>query len=269
MLIAFDGMDKEILDGMNCTHIEQKEFGTIDNTTDSINIKTSELFASFITGEPTETHGIIGLRQHDRSPIYNVYRRALHRESLENIKGFIRFRKTLKSILGFDKPKYSKEDLNSKTFFEKVDRAKPLFVPSYNPDPRWQIGMTHRVIAYDGRDRIRHFTEQWTNSRLEDFWDLSHDFWNLVMLHLHDPDPQQDLELGNYEKDYRRLESVAEEIKEEFDEKWTIIFMSDHGLPTENGHNENAFYSCNRELFPNKTPKITDFHDKILEIVEE
>lgn len=43
--------------------------------------------------------------------------------------------------------------------------------------------------------------------------------------------------------------------------------MSDHGLPTEEGHNENAFYSCNRELFGSETPKITDFHDRILEIV--
>ena len=45
--------------------------------------------------------------------------------------------------------------------------------------------------------------------------------------------------------------------------------MSDHGLPTPHQHNEKAFYSCNRELFGDTTPLITDFHDRILDIVGE
>lgn len=50
----------------------------------------------------------------------------------------------------------------------------------------------------------------------------------------------------------------------------TVLFVSDHGLPDveKGGHNENAFYSCNKELFGDKTPHITDFHDKILELTD-
>lgn len=69
---------------------------------------------------------------------------------------------------------------------------------------------------------------------------------------------------------YHEMDELAGEIIERAEENGfdTIIFMSDHGLPTveEGGHNENAFYSCNHELFGDKTPHITDFHDRILQL---
>ena len=72
------------------------------------------------------------------------------------------------------------------------------------------------------------------------------------------------------------MDEWVSEVKEKALDKGydKIIIMSDHGLPYDKnhdkeGHNLRAFYSCNEELFPDKTPKITDFHDKILELVEE
>jgi hypothetical protein len=66
------------------------------------------------------------------------------------------------------------------------------------------------------------------------------------------------------------MDEMAAEIQQKAEEEGfdTVLFISDHGLPdVENGgHNENAFYSCNRELFGDKTPHVTDFHDKILEL---
>jgi predicted AlkP superfamily pyrophosphatase or phosphodiesterase len=66
---------------------------------------------------------------------------------------------------------------------------------------------------------------------------------------------------------YKDIDNFAGRVKKYFSEDFdTIIFMSDHGLVTETGHNKNAFYSCNRPLFE-ESPDICDFHDKILDIV--
>lgn len=75
------------------------------------------------------------------------------------------------------------------------------------------------------------------------------------------------------EETYHEADRFAGEILEKAEENGfeTVIFMSDHGLPDveEGGHNENAFYSCNHELFGEETPHITDFHDKILELTSQ
>ena len=60
------------------------------------------------------------------------------------------------------------------------------------------------------------------------------------------------------------MDELAKKIKQKALQKGyeRIIFMSDHGLPAEEGHNENAFYSSNKELFGEEKPHITDFYDK-------
>jgi len=99
--------------------------------------------------------------------------------------------------------------------------------------------------------------------------------YDLIMAHFHKPDHIHHWfwEVGKMDKveeTYHEMDELGAEIQQEADEEGfdTVLFMSDHGLPdVENGgHNENAFYSCNRELFGDKTPHITDFHDKILEL---
>lgn len=108
-----------------------------------------------------------------------------------------------------------------------------------------------------------------TEKRIDDFWGLNFDFWPLVMLHLHQPDYSHH-HLDEIDKeDYQRLDEFAGKVLDRFGEDRTILFMSDHGFPDDDAHNKNAFYSCNRAIFGDKTPQITDFHDKIIELVEE
>ena len=99
------------------------------------------------------------------------------------------------------------------------------------------------------------------------------------MCHLHRTDHHQhqygDPSISTYDEEklqdlYEETDDLAGRIVGFFEEDYDyIIFMSDHGLPTEKEHNENAFYSCNKELFGDETPHITDFHDKILELTEK
>ena len=262
-------MDYDLVQDYDLENIKQKEFGLIDNSTDIKYRYTSELFASFITGETYDQHGVIKLLKTDKTKLGRLFNHGIIPDYLiENYRGFYRLnsltRKFLQFIRNPDKMKYTKEDLEEETLFEEVDVSKPLYVPSYNPDARWQLALPHKVADFSEVEKVRKYSELMTDSRLNEFYELSFDFWDLIMLHLHDPDPMQDLELGNYQRDYKRLDRKAQEIKRRIPEDWTVIFMSDHGRMEGEEHNKNAFYSCNRELFGSKKPHITDFYDKII-----
>jgi hypothetical protein len=55
LIIAFDGLDYELIQEFGLETIPQREFGKIDNTTGITSIVTYELFASFITGKTWKT----------------------------------------------------------------------------------------------------------------------------------------------------------------------------------------------------------------------
>jgi hypothetical protein len=65
---------------------------------------------------------------------------------------------------------------------------------------------------------------------------------------------------------YQQFDDLARDVVTTLAPTDSFIIMSDHGMPSEAAHNENAFYSCNVELFPDTTPHITDFHDRILDL---
>lgn len=98
--------------------------------------------------------------------------------------------------------------------------------------------------------------------------------FDFYMMHIHFADALHhmtgariDRVPSQLESEYRNLDQFSSDIITEFSEEFDyMVFMSDHGLPTDSSHNKNAFYSCNKELFGDKTPHITDFHDKILEL---
>lgn len=271
LIVAFDGMDYELIKNYDLEYIKQEEFGSIDNDTGIKYRYTSELFASFITGADSDEHGIVKLVKDDYNLLKRFLRSGLVPNNLvDNYRGFWRLNQITKSFIelfmDFNDVKYSKEDLKTSTFFEEIDCAKPLFVPSYNPDLRWQLSLPHNIAKVGSREEVREYCKKMTRSRLDDLDDLTLEFWDLIMLHLHDPDPMQDLELGGYRKDYERLDEIAKAITEKFSDEWTIIFMSDHGRMEGREHNTNAFYSCNKELFGEDEPHITDFYYKVINL---
>jgi hypothetical protein len=281
LVVALDGLDKELIEKFDLEYIKQGEFGGIDNKTGMTGIKTSELFASFITGKTYEKHGVKGLNKNSKFKWKERLSNLLFPNYLvSNFRGFTRLKKAFNLIIGGGKDKYTKEDLDSETLFDKIDNSKALFIPSYNPSIFW--------IARGKRGHLRDF--DYRNKRFLYYWDEYeyetrkrkllrpvNKWFDFCMMHFHRPDLHQhyygDPELSTYDEEklrklYQETDELAKDIIEYFSEDYdTIIFMSDHGLPTEDEHNENAFYSCNHKLFADETPHITDFHDKILELV--
>lgn len=286
LVVAFDGLDKDLIDKYGLEEIKQQEYGTLDNKTDVEHVKTSELFTSFITGLKTEEHGLEGLGTYhdgwkgDLMEFLNIG--YLKR----NMPGYYRFRTALKGILDLgEKRRYDRRDLDSETLFEKIDNSRAMFVPGYNPDLMWQGGgMTIAGGLGYSKEKVKDFWDERSYEvRKEKFLhELENDIISprdFLMVHFHRPDIYHhmygDVSAENLDFDeevlrrmYKETDEFASEIIEKAKEAGYdyIIFMSDHGLPTVKTHNENAFYSSNKELFGEKTPKITDFHDKILEL---
>ena len=281
LVIAFDGLDYDLIEEFDLTEIKQQEFGRLDNTATGA-IKTSELFASFITGKIST--GVSGLKKY-QNPKRGQYIRKFPDYLSENIRGF----STLKQILidvvkPGERVHYSKEDLKDDTLFEKVSSSRAMFVPSYNPSPFWQIGGLYRALSLDipVEENVELWrTREFRHRKEELFRELESDILEsrpLLMCHFHWPDFYQhmygDKAVGGFfDKEklrtmYKEVDELSKEIKLKAENQGYdyVIFMSDHGLPTEKEHNENAFYSCNKELFGDETPHITDFHDKILEL---
>jgi hypothetical protein len=283
LVVAFDGLDKELIEEFDLENIRQEEFGTIDNQTGMKNIYTSELFASFITGTNWEDHGIEHLTTWEDKTKGKVVETLAPKSIVETTKGFHRLRETLKTFLKTDEVKYSQEHIQEKTLFEKIDNSRAMYVPGYNPSIFWQLKAETLPLEYGyGSDiaaefwdtREHEFRKKNLFSELENEIVSPRDF---LMVHLHRTDFHQHLygdPTGVMDRDklrklYQETDELAGEILEKAEGKYdTIIFMSDHGLPAEHGHNENAFYSSNTKLFED-TPKLTDFHDRILELTEE
>lgn len=267
MLVAFDGMDKELLEKWDVEEVVQEEYGSIDNTSGMFGIWTTELFTSLITGENYGVHGVRGLGRWSNDNLEDF------EKFLEKYWFFRKFngvRKKFYGLLGFNHRGYTKQDYETETLFEEIPNSKSIDVPGYD----LLISKGGKHLKGLGLDAAVH-QQNWVHEKKkEDLFDAIEKDYDFLMAHFHKVDHFHHWfwEVGEEEpvkEAYEKFDEFAKEIKERAAPHFDyIIFMSDHGLPEDPGHNENAFYSCNKELFGDETPKITDFHDRILEIVQ-
>lgn len=280
LVIALDGMDLELIEEFGLENIKQEEFGQIDNQTGMSETFTSELFASFITGKTNQHHGIKGLTKWSNEKVGRM-EDAIDKLPLSNKTESLR-KAIIESInsLQAKQSKYSKEDLECDTIFEEVDNSRAMFVPSYNPSVFWVIGAGLEPVGYGYSldETVNHYdTREFRHRKEQLFKELENDITgarDFLMCHFHRPDIYHhlygDKEVGAFDEDklyqlYQELDEFADRVIEKAKEAGyeRIIFMSDHGLPTKEGHNKNAFYSSSDELFGEQKPRITDFHSKL------
>jgi hypothetical protein len=194
----------------------------------------------------------------------------------KEVRGFFRLDTAIGVLLGLDTMHYTAEDIKDQTILDRIPNSRADYVPPYSTS-LFQITGAKADAYRNG----------YNTDDVEDFWrtrEFAHrksklmrpvnTFFDFYMMHIHFADAFQHMTGANQETKpqsleglYQELDSLARDILDYFSSEFEhIVFMSDHGLPTKKAHNKNAFYSCNRELFGDKTPHITDFHDKILEL---
>lgn len=286
LVVAFDGLDKELIKEFDLGLVERKDFGSIDNSTNISSIKTSELFASFITGSSYEEHGVEGIVNFNYNLRGRIIDFVVPNFLRSNVRGFFTLKEILKLIFNVEKVGYSKESIEAETLFDRIENSRAMFVPTYESSKIWKVGDPFNLLqkGFTVKETVNFWDTREYRFRKQSLFDElesdiigSRDF---LMCHFHRPDFYQhmfgDKDIGRWNKSelkklYNETDVLADEIQKMALEAGYdyVIFMSDHGLPTEDEHNENAFYCCNKDLFGSETPRITDFYDKILELVEE
>lgn len=282
LLVAFDGLDYELIKKFEPDNIPQSEFGKIDNQKGITEVKTNELFASLITGDTWREHGVKGMevRTARTRLIDFIFPDFLE----ENYRRMRMLKDFIKNILhtGIKGRRYRREDWNSKTLFEKIKDSKAMFVPAYNPSVVFGSHMDFLPLkyGYSSAETLKFWDTREYEYRKRSLFDEieGEDCRRFLMFHFHRPDIHQhhygDKELVYDQEQLRKLYSEIDQVAGRIKDKATesgydyIIFMSDHGLPTATEHNANAFYSSNKELFGDDVPHITDFYDRILQITE-
>lgn len=176
------------------------------------------------------------------------------------------FNGKMKSITNHETIAYTKEDIKSPTAFELIPDSKAMFVPSYNTSIFTLVGASLTILdssySFSLNDYIDLVNREFEYRERRLFEELDKSPRKFLMCHFHKIDLIQHLEQEEHEElvksEYKKIDELAEKIEKKSDYD-TVIFMSDHGVPTLESHNKNAFYSSNRELFEDSTPHITDF----------
>lgn len=270
LVIAFDGMDKELIDRFGLQHVRQTEFGQIDNQTGITEVKTGELFASFITGELHDVHGVTGVKGWN-SPFMDRFESLIPKQE-PFYSWAARMKDVIKCFGGFDRETFTKENLNCDTIFDTIPGSKSLNVPAYDANAGIEA-FSYVLDRYGVNHATREAEKEFRQRKHELMTELETETRPFLMAHFHYLDfmnhlyGEPVLEEDVLREKYETMDGFAQQILDAANGYDTIIFMSDHGLPTKTAHNDQAFYSINEELGID-TPHITDFRDIIQELVQ-
>jgi len=271
LVVAFDGMDRELIMEFGLEHVQQQAFGRIDNHTDITEIKTGELFASFITGETADVHGVTGVKGWNSPVMDTVEALVPKREPFYSWAAKVK--DGIKAVGGFDRETFSRENLESDTLFEEIPDSRSLNVPAYDVNAGIEA-FSFVLDRYGVEHAAREAEKEFRQRKQELLSELGQGPRPFLMAHVHYLDfmnhlyGEPVLEKDVLREKYETVDRFAADILAAAEGYDVVIFMSDHGLPTETAHNEQAFYSCNQELGLD-TPHITDFYAVIMELVGE
>ena len=270
LIVAFDGLDYELIQRYDCQNVIQDEFGQIDNNVDGADRVTWPLFASFVTGEHPTDHGVTSFTRWNNDRVHCIESFLDQFTIGEKTVGL---RKAiLESInsLGLQRKKYTQKHIETDMLFDLIPGSQSVNVPVV--DVNNVCGRVCQTFRRWGLDRARREMEKEYYWRRQEFWDAVTPEKPLLMAHFHYPDFIQHYygdhravyDRHELEQMYQRIDTFAEQIRTRTDYDH-VLFMSDHGLPEGQEHNTNAFYSCNSAVFGSETPHITDFFETVME----
>lgn len=269
LIVAFDGLDYDLIKKYNCKNIMQDEFGKIDNDTGIKRRVTEELFTSFITGSLSDGHGVEGHKIWNK-PKVEQFEKLI--KKLRLINRFKKVRTAFYIFIGAELIKPKRDVIWKNTLFDKIPNSKALDVPGYNPSPLLQKETYFAPLKmYDSIQEVERLTNCEFNCQRNELIGKIDEDYDLLMAHFQKPDIYQHLFVERDERKIRKLyeemDNFAKEVVKKSKDKFDVIlFMSDHGIEEGKEHNKNAFYSSNIELGL-KFPHITEFYSIIINFI--
>lgn len=268
-VVGLDGLEYTLVEKLNLRHIKQVEYGKVQ-LSDAPKVLTPILWASFISGG--FEHGVAGFTVKNRflqTSDRLLKKLRINPHSIKAVWETYRFL----ARLGVARSRpVTKADWRTKTLFDEVPNSVAVSIPAYN---EWKsihqmrldypfIGLVEMGRLKEADEcvktnwRIFHQKIRYTQVLLEKNYDLLMVHFLILdtigHLYWHKPAKIKDA--------YRFVNSAVATLASKAKD-WFILIVSDHGMKR-GLHTDYAFYSSNIPLGL-KDPKLTDFHDIILE----
>lgn len=279
LVVAFDGLDYKKIEKYGCENLKQQEFGKVE-ITDYERFGTPWLWASFLTGQ---RHDFRYVKKLKNSKLENLETFLWKNSDLMTKWSGLRGKYLYRNLLDVGMTNHTKEDLESESFIDELG-MDAYYVPAYNEYPfnefaelasttveaigddlsKEEAFRRHRGFFLRQREELENKLRDKPSSSMMFYFKFTDSAQHLIF---------NDSETIDYmgreygEEDlYREIDELAGKIRQLSDHE-LVLFVSDHGLSS-GDHNENAFYSSNRELGLEE-PHITDFHALIVEKVRK
>lgn len=268
LVVGFDGLDYEKIQKYNCQNVMLETFGKLD--LEGMELKTPKLWASMITGEKPEEHGIKEMLSFKSEKARKMDSKLLKIFNFFNMSG-LHIRKTLGYYLYDDSmTPPDKRFMEADSIFEKVADSKAFDVPGYSEYPyiagKMNVGPLTRKHPPASLKRVKRDIDAEHLYRKKQLLENIGKH-TLLMQHFHYSDWHQHIYLSD-EKDeelYEEMNELAGKILEKVGDDTLVVFCSDHGLEG-GGHRDQAFYAVNDNL--EDEVKITNLLEKCLEKVD-
>jgi len=276
VILGLDGLEATVINPEEFPNLCQSQHGTVSLEGFS-EVQTPQIWTSFITGVLPEEHGVDGFKCGNtlssvEKHLGGYVKKAVN--SLFGLGGVKRVTKTKNRLYDHwgvhPYQSYGRRDIKKPTFFDEIPKSYAISVPVFNEPQVYTDIRRMTVQAVGNKDVSRKLTEKlWKlyDEEVEAFYECLEQDWNLVMLHLFISDVYGHI-YGYSEKTmfylYKILDEFVGEVKKQVSDALTIV-VSDHG--TKRGlHTPYGFWSCNKPI-PLENPRVTDFHDIILEAI--
>lgn len=270
LILAFDGLEYELVERYRLKALKQKIYGYIDVSSFK-HVLTPIIWRSFITGLEPGKHKVYSWWRFSNNRTLD---RIMHwiRYNFPIIRNMSNYRlKQVARLFGIKIKPTDKTDIKYPTIFDYAKKPIALFIPSYNEEPwirdEYSKAMEKNVKAFE---KVLWEVHRY---RVNKFLKLLDKDWDLFMAWFDLADWIGHLYMGKSNikmiKAYMELNKLATEVSRRINDKTLLIIVSDHGMASgKHGgeHSPKAYYSLNKDI-KWKPEKITDYYHLIKEIL--
>lgn len=265
---GIDALEYTLVEKLNLRNLKQVEYGKV--AVPYSKLLTPLIWASFITG--TSEHGIKTFTA-ARNPLVKVGGSFFRKMGISTYKGPRHFLRRMSLRVGLFTSPVDKRDLQAKTIFDHAKKPVVISIPAYNEWEsihrlRLEYPFVKIIEKHDEAKALECVDLNWRifNEKLEQtLGELEGGSCDLLMVHFLILDTIGHLYWNKprkVEDAYRFMDASMGRLLSKVKDQM-VLMVSDHGMK-KGSHTKPAFYSSNVKLGL-VNPKITDFHDIILE----
>ena len=253
LILAYDGLDHDLVETLSLRNILQREHGKVDvPIVGGIDDPSTPIvWTSFITGESPEVHGVDMPQMWDNE--FDGLRSFVRRHrGIHNILKRFKVGQKVREATGARSSFPSRKNIKVDTFFEVVKPSVALGVPVYNKNLEEIYPIGDVMRARQDPEYLPVFEERVRgifDEEVKTLFDAIDGEWRLLMVHLHITDLFGHAFWGTEKVAtlYEEMDLLTKRVKARLREDDLVLIISDHGM-SKLGHTKKGFYSFNVKI---------------------